>query len=563
MSEKQRPEEDMVASETITKKPRKRKAVAAAEAGDSPAPKRTRKRKTVDQVEPAADTTPVSNKKAIPIKLVMGAISAVANEKGVLENEIFAAMEAALVAATKRKHGADSEFRIVIDQVTGEYDTFRRWQVIPDAFEPGTILTEGILLLSEAREKKPDAEVGDWIEEQVPSIEFGRIEVQYARTVIMDLIRKAERQKIAEEFSQRKDRLLTGVIKKTSREAIFVDLGGNAEAILPREDLLPREAVRPGDRIRAYLKGVNKEARGPQLILSRSCNEMLMELFHLEVPEVGEGIIEIKGCARDPGVRAKIAVKTNDGRIDPVGACVGMRGARVQAVSNELGGERVDIVLWDDNPAQYVMNAMSPAEIVSIVVDEDSHQMEVAVAESHLSQAIGRNGQNVKLASALTGWTLNVISDSEAKIQTEQEHDRLRKVFSDQLQLDDEVANVLIEEGFTSVEEIAYVPVQELLQIDGFDEEIVTELRDRAKNCLLTQAIASEEQLGENEPSEDLLNLPGMDRHLAFVLASRGISTRDALADLALDDLIDIPDLDPKRAGELIIAARAHWFENE
>lgn len=554
MSEQQLPEEN-----TPVKKARRTKTKVSAQAGQIK-PKRRKKAEVVAEEKLVAEP---SDKKQIPIKMVMTAIDAVANEKGVSEDEVFNAIDAALVSATKRKHGVDSECRIVLDKQTGEYETFRRWQVIPDEFEQGTILTEGILLLSEAREKQPDAQVGDWIEEQVPSLDFGRIEVQYARTVIMDIIRKAERQKIADDFANRKDKLLTGVVKKSSREAIYVDLGGNAEAILPREDMLPREAVRPGDRVRAYLKEVNKEARGPQLFLSRSCNEMLIELFKLEVPEVGEGIIEIKGCAREPGVRAKIAVKTNDGRIDPVGACVGMRGARVQAVSNELGGERVDIVLWDDNPAQYVMNAMSPAEIVSIVVDEDAHQMEVAVAETHLSQAIGRNGQNVRLASALTSWTLNVISDTEAKAQSELEQTRLRKIFSEQLQLDDEVSDVLIEEGFTSIEEIAYVPVQELLQIEGFDEETVTELRERAKNCLLTQAIASEEQLGENQPSEDLLSLEGMDRHLAFLLASRGVTTRDELADLSVDELADIPDLDSQRAGELILAARAHWFVNE
>jgi transcription termination/antitermination protein NusA len=339
-----------------------------------------------------------------------------------------------------------------------------------------------------------------------------------------------------------------------------LDLGNNAEAFLRREDMLPREAVRPGDRIRAYLADVISEARGPQLILSRTAPEMLVELFKIEVPEVGEGIIEIKSAARDPGIRAKIAVKTNDGRIDPVGACVGMRGARVQAVSNELGGERVDIILWDDNPAQLVMNAMAPAEIVSIMVDEDAHTMDVAVAEEHLSQAIGRNGQNVRLASQLTGWELNVITDSEASARTSEEHERLQKIFTESLEIDEDVANVLIEEGFTTLEEIAYVPLQEFLEIDGFDEDTVNELRKRAKDSLLTQAIATEERVGEKEPAEDLLSLEGMDKSLAFTLASRGILTRDDLAELAVDDLTDIPGLASDKAAKLIMAARAHWF---
>jgi transcription termination/antitermination protein NusA len=329
---------------------------------------------------------------------------------------------------------------------------------------------------------------------------------------------------------------------------------------LRREEMLPREAVRPGDRLRAYLKQVISEGKGPQLILSRACNEMLIELFKIEVPEVGEGIIEIKSAARDPGIRAKIAVKTNDGRIDPVGACVGMRGARVQAVSNELGGERVDIILWDDNPAQFVMNAMAPAEVVSIVVDEDAHTMDVAVAEEHLSQAIGRNGQNVRLASLLTGWELNVITEKEAKERTSAEQERLLKIFTEQLQVDADIAGLLIEEGFTSIEEVAYVPIQELLDIEGFEEELVNELRSRAKDALLTQAIASEEKLGEKEPAEDLLTLEGMDKKLAYVLANRNIITRDDLAELAVDELTDIQELTEEKAAALIMAARAHWF---
>ncbi len=402
--------------------------------------------------------------------------------------------------------------------------------------------------------------MGASLEEPLESVEFGRIAAQTAKQVILKKVREAEYENIADEFRKKKGQLIMGVAKKVSREAVILDLGNNAEAFLRREDMLPREAVRPGDRIRAYLLDVITEARGPQLVLSRTCPEMLIELFKLEVPEVGEGIIEIKSAARDPGIRAKIAVKTNDGRIDPVGACVGMRGARVQAVSNELGGERVDIILWDDNPAQLVMNAMAPAEIVSIVVDEDAHTMDVAVAEEHLSQAIGRNGQNVRLASQLTGWELNVITDSEATARTSEEQERLQKVFTESLQIDEDVANVLIEEGFTTLEEIAYVPIQEFLEIDGFDEDTVNELRKRAKDTLLTQAIATEERVDEKEPAEDLLSLEGMDRPLAFTLANRGILTRDDLAELAVDDLTDIPGLASDKAAKLIMAARAHWF---
>ncbi len=499
--------------------------------------------------------------KEIPLKLIVGTVS---NEKGVSEEVIFQAIEAALVSATKKKYGAegpDIEVHVEIDRKTGQYETFRVWTVVADATADTPIefpLRE--LPLHQAKQHKKDAKIGDIIEQPMESVEFGRIAAQTAKQVILKKVREAEHENVAEEFRKKKGQLVFGVVKKTSREAIILDLGGNAEAILRKEDMLPREAVRPGDRLRCYLVDVVTEARGPQLILSRTCSEMLIELFKIEVPEVGEGIIEIKSAARDPGVRAKIAVKTNDGRIDPVGACVGMRGARVQAVSNELGGERVDIILWDDNPAQLVMNAMAPAEVISIVVDEDTHTMDIAVAEEHLSQAIGRNGQNVRLASQLTGWELNVVSDSEAKEKTATEQQKLLQIFTENLQVDDDVAMVLIEEGFTSLEEVAYVPIQELLEVEGFDEEIVNELRSRAKNALLTQAIATEEKLGEKAPSVELLELPGMEKQLAFALANRGIITRDDLAELAVDDLKDVPGLDESKAAELIMAARAHWF---
>ncbi|MBP6104055.1 MAG: transcription termination/antitermination protein NusA [Gammaproteobacteria bacterium] len=511
--------------------------------------------------------------KDVPLKLM---VSAVSNEKGISEEIIFQAIEAALVSATKKKYMSDMDVRVTIDRKSGDYETFRQWTVLADPLpneedesgEAGSGETGASaalecpltqIALSEALKRNPEAKVGDIIESPMESVEFGRISAQTAKQVILKKVREAEHENVAEEFRKKIGQIVIGVVKKSNREAVILDLGNNAEAVLRREDILPREAVRPGDRLRAYLVDVVKEARGPQLVLSRTVNEMLIELFKVEVPEVGEGIIEIKRAARDPGIRAKIAVKTNDGRIDPVGACVGMRGARVQAVSNELGGERVDIVLWDDNPAQFVMNAMSPAEVISIVVDDDAHTMDVAVSEAYFSQAIGRNGQNVRLASLLTGWDLNVMTDSDAKAKTEAEQQSLVSVLTQALEVDEEVANVLIEEGFTSLEEVAYVPVEELLAIEGFDEEIVNELRTRAKNALLTEAMASKGRL-DKTIAEDLLALPGMDPALAAALADRGILTRDALAELAVDDIKDIMDLDQSKAADLIMAARAHWF---
>lgn len=513
--------------------------------------------------------------KEIPLKLMIGALS---NEKGVSEEVIFEAIEAALISASKKKYGAEIDVRVEINRKSGKYETFRVWTVVPDDMperdelpieaensESAGFAKDRHIRLSDARKRLPadTLEVGATVEEPL-EVDFGRIAAQTAKQVIIQKMRTAARAIVADEFRSKKGQLITGVVKKSSREGLILDLGTDAEAMMHREDLLPREAYRPGDRMRAYLCDVLNEERGPQLILSRTCNEMLIELFKIEVPEVGEGIIEIKSAAREPGVRAKIAVKTNDGRIDPVGACVGMRGARVQAVSNELDGERVDIILWDDNPVQLVMNAMAPAEVVSIVVDEDAHTMDVAVAEAFLSQAIGRNGQNVRLASQLTGWELNIISDKEAVHQHEAEHQRLQTLFTEQLSVGEDVADVLIEEGFTSLEEVAYVPIQELLNIEGFDEDTVTELRTRAKDRLLTQAIASEETLEKNEPAQDLLELPGMSKHLAFILASRGIKTRDDLAEQAIDELISMPglnqDLSQEEAAKLILAARAHWF---
>lgn len=495
-----------------------------------------------------------------PLKMMVQLLS---DQKGIDSQVIFQAIEAALASATKKKQMVDMDVRVQIDPATGHYETFRQWTVMPDEMDPEYPLDPvKQIALSEALSRDPNLEVGAILEEPMESVDFGRIGAQTARQVILKKVREAENENIAQDFRKKIGQIVMGVVKKSMREALILDLGNNIEAFLTKEDLLPREAVRPGDRLRAYLCDVLKEARGPQLVLSRTCNEMLIELFKIEVPEVGEGIIEIKRAARDPGIRAKIAVKTNDGRIDPVGACVGMRGARVQAVSNELGGERVDIVLWDDNPAQFVMNAMSPAEVVSIVVDEDAQSMDVAVSEAHLSQAIGRSGQNVRLASQLTGWALNVLTETEAKAKTEAEQQDVLSIFTKALEVDEDVASVLAEEGFSSLEEIAYVPVEELLAVEGFDEEIVTELRNRAKNALLTKAMSAKEPLIQAaKPAEDLLSLAGMTEDLAIALAAQGISTRDALAELTVDEVTEIYVLDKKEAADLIMAARAHWFE--
>ena len=498
--------------------------------------------------------------KEIPLKLIIGALS---HEKGVSEELIFQAVEAALVSATKKKFGLDMDARVTIDRKTGCYETFRVWTVVADLAEGETLehpLSQ--LVLSEAVLKNPALQVNDAWEEPIESVEFGRIEAQTARQVIFQKVREAERENIASEYRHKQGQLVTGTVKRTTREAIYLDLPGNAEAILEREEMLPREAFRMGDRLQAYLREVTTEPRGPQVILSRTCPEMLIELFKREVPEVGEGIIEIKGAARDPGMRAKIAVKTNDGRIDPVGACVGIRGTRVQAVSNELCGERVDIILWHENPAQFAMNAMAPAEISSIVVDEDALTMDLAVNEAYYAQAIGRGGQNVRLASQLTGWTLNVVTEKEALAQTEAEQAGLKEIFTQKLAVDEDVADVLISEGLTSLEEVAYVPLKELLAM-GFDEETVGELRRRAKDALLAAAIASDDQTTHPKPAvpQGLLEIPGMTEPLAALLTLHGIATRDDLAEQAVDDLLEISELTKGEAAELIMAARAHWFE--
>ncbi len=474
-------------------------------------------------------------------KEILLVVDAVSNEKSVPREKIFQALEFALAAATKKKNEGDIEVRVTIDRKTGSYETFRRWEVIADDAVMEHPYRE--MTLSAAQYDEPSIKLGDYVEEQIDSIEFDRITTQMAKQVIVQKVREAERSQVVEAYIDQVGELVTGVVKKVNRESIIVDLGNNAEAMLPREEMLPRETYRPGDRLRALLFDVKPEARGAQLFLSRAKPEMLLELFRIEVPEIGEEMIELRGAARDPGSRAKIAVKSNDRRIDPVGACVGMRGSRVQAVSNELGGERVDIVLYDDNDAQFVINAMAPAEVASIIVDEDTHSMDIAVEDSNLAMAIGRNGQNVRLASQLTGWELNVMSVSNMKKKHQEETEKVRQIFMDALEIDEDFADVLVEEGFSTLEEIAYVPISELLSIDGLDEATVDVLRSRAKDVLTTRALASEESLEDAKPTEQLLALEGLDTHTAYVIASKGVTTLDDLAELGVDDLLEIAQM--------------------
>jgi N utilization substance protein A len=486
-------------------------------------------------------------------------VDAVANEKGVAKNVIFEAMEAALASAAKKRYpNEDIAARVSIDQDSGDYETFRRWEVVADdvVMESPDRQTR----MMDAVETHPDIQIGEFIEEPIENPEFGRIAAQAAKQVIVQRVREAERAQVVDAYKDRVGELLTGVVKRVERGSIYLDLGGNAEAYIPRDKAIPREAVRAGDRIRGYLYEVKPEPRGPQLFVSRTAPEFMMELFKLEVPEVGQGLVEIKGAARDPGDRAKIAVLAHDHRTDPIGACIGMRGSRVQAVSNELNGERIDIVLWNDNPAQYVINAMAPAEVQSIIVDEDKHSMDIAVAEDKLSQAIGRGGQNVRLASKLSGWQLNVMTQDQVAAKSEAEQEAARLLFQEKLEVDAEIASILVQEGFTTVEEIAYVPTGELLAIEGFDENIVEELRARARDALLTEALAVEEDIEDNKPAEDLLEVDGMDETTAFELAQHGVITRENLADLATDELMElaIDGMDEKRAAALIMAARVH-----
>jgi N utilization substance protein A len=484
---------------------------------------------------------------------------AVSNEKGVSRDVIFEAIESALATATRKLHGSDEiDCRVAVDKETGDYESFRFWTVVEDDeyLDEATQLT-----LEQAQEKDKSLSIGDTWEIDIENVEFGRIAAQTAKQVIVQKVREAEREIVIQEYKDKVGELVAGTVKKVTRDNVIVDLGSNAEGLLPRDQMIPRETFRMGDRLRALLTEVRAEPRGPQLILSRTSPDMLVELFKIEVPEISEEIIEIKAAARDPGSRAKIVVSTNDGRIDPVGACVGMRGSRVQVVSNELANERIDIILWDDNPAQLVINSMAPAEVASIIVDEDSHTMDVAVAEENLAQAIGRSGQNVRLSSELTGWTINVMSEEDAAAKQQQEASSFIEMFVEKLDVEEDVSEVLVQEGFTSLEEIAYVPLDEILAIEGFDEEIATELRNRAKDALLTQAIASEEDISSANIADDLLNLDGMDDVLALALAKKGILNMEELAEQAVDELMDIENMSEERAGKLIMAARAPWFE--
>ena len=491
-------------------------------------------------------------------KEILMVADAVSNEKGVAREVIFEAIESALATATKKLFN-DEEIncRIAVNRKSGQYETFRLWDVVADENfdDPAHQLT-----LDQAQLKNPDISIGDVWEEKIENTEFGRIAAQTAKQVIVQKVREAERDLVVAEYRDKMGKLVSGTVKKVTRESILVDLGGNAEAMLPRDQMIPREMFRTGDRIRALLLDVRQEARGPQLFLSRTAPGMLIELFKIEVPEIADGIIEIRAAARDPGSRAKIVVSTNDGRIDPVGACVGMRGSRVQVVSNELANERIDIILWHDNPAQLVINAMAPAEVASIVMDEDSHTMDVAVEEDNLAQAIGRSGQNVRLSAELTGWAINVMSVEDARNKQLQESSGFISVFMDKLDIDEDVAELLVSEGFTSLEEVAYVPIDELLSIEGFDEDIAKELRDRARDALLTQAIASEEGLSGAQLEADLLNMEGMDDMLAMFLAGKGILNMEDLAEQSIDDLMDIDGMSEERAGKLIMTARAPWF---
>jgi N utilization substance protein A len=495
-------------------------------------------------------------------KEILRVAEEVSNEKGVDKEIIFEALEIAIASATRKKYGEEIDVRVAINRKTGEYDTFRRWKVFADD-STELEFPDKELRLEDALDVSKDAEPGGYVEVPLESVAFGRIAAQTAKQVIVQKVREAERAQVVDQYKGRVGTLVSGLVKRVDRNGIFVDLGGNAEGFIPRDQMIPREPVRTQDRIKAFLKDVRSEPRGPQLFLSRTAPEFLIELFKLEVPEVGQGLINILGAARDSGARAKIAVRSNDPRIDPVGACVGMRGSRVQAVSNEIAGERVDIIPYDDNAAQFVINAMQPAEVSSIVVDEESHSMDIAVAEEKLSQAIGRGGQNIRLASELTGWKLNIMSEQAAEEKSESEQKTLRELFMQQLDVDEDVAGILVQEGFSSIEEIAYVPQSEIAAIEEFDEEIVQELRNRARDVLLTQAIASEETIEKAAPAADLLEVDGMDGVLAAELARHGIVTREDLAEQAIDDLLDISNLDEKRAGELILAARKHWFEQQ
>jgi len=494
-------------------------------------------------------------------KEILLVVDAVSNEKGVAKSVIFEALESALAMATVKRNNDEILARVAINRDTGAYETFRRWEVLEDSEELESEQRQ--MQLKAARAINPDIQVGEYIEEPMENVEFGRIAAQTAKQVIVQRVREAEREQVVEAYKERAGQLINGIVKRIERGNVYLDLGGNAEAFIAQRHMIQGETVRPGDRLRAFLYEVKPEVRGPQLFASRTIKEFLIALFELEVPEIGQELISIMGGARDPGRRAKIAVKSNDPRTDPIGACVGMRGSRVQAVSNELAGERIDIILWDENPAQFVINAMAPAEVASIVVDEERRAMDIAVETANLSQAIGRGGQNVRLASDLTGWELNVLTVEDADKKGEEESGKVLRNFMERLDVDEGVASILVQEGFSNIEEVAYVPDSELLEIEEFDEEMVTELRRRARDALLTQLIAREEALDDNSPAEDLLNLEGMTERLAYRLAENGTRTQEELAELSVDELLEIDEMSEAEAAALIMAARAPWFEEQ
>ena len=481
---------------------------------------------------------------------------ALAREKNVSRDIVFSALEMALASALKKRYLEDVDVRVAIDRNTGNYNAFRRWKIVPD----GTVeLVAQQIPVSEAATKNPEAKPEEFIEESIEPIDPRRIGAQTAKQVLLQRIRDAEREQILQDFLSRGDELVTGTVKRMERGNAVIE-SGRLESLLPREHMIPKENLRVGDRVRAWVMKIDRQARGPQLILSRTAPQFIMKLFELEVPEIEEKLLEIKSAARDPGVRAKIAVFTNDKRIDPIGTCVGMRGSRVQAVTQELAGERVDIVLWSADPAQFVIGALAPAEVSSIVVDEEKHAMDVVVDEENLAVAIGRSGQNVRLASELTGWQINLMTEEESTKKQQEESGRIKSHFMEKLDVDEEVANILIEEGFSTLEEIAYVPINELNEIEAFDEETVNELRNRSRNALLVAAIANEEKVEGIDP--ELLKLEGMDTQLAAKLAEGGIKTRDDLADLAVDELSELTGMESEAAKKLIMAARAHWFDD-
>jgi len=494
-------------------------------------------------------------------KEILLVVDAVSNEKGVSKDVIFEALEAALASAARKLSDEERGVRVAIDRETGEYETFRRWEVLDDDAEME--FEDEQMVLKDAQAINPDISVGEFIEEPMENAEFGRIAAQTAKQVIVQRVREAERAQVVEAYADRAEELVNGIVKRIERGNVYLDLGGNAEAFISQRNMIQGETVRPGDRLRAFLYEVRAEPRGPQLFASRTIVEFLVALFELEVPEIGQDLISIMGGARDSGRRAKIAVRSNDKRTDPIGACVGMRGSRVQAVSNELAGERIDIILWDDNPAQYVINAMAPAEVAGIVVDEENQSMDIAVDESSLSQAIGRGGQNVRLASELTSWELNVLTVEQAEQKGEEESKKILERFMERLDVGEDVANILVQEGFSNIEEVAYVPESELLEIEEFDEEIVTEIRRRARDALLTQLIVKEEVLDENRPEDDLIQLEGMTEQLAYQLAEKGVRSQEDLAELSVDELKEINDMSDEAAAELIMTARAPWFAEE